>query len=358
MYTFILDQSAMGKQAMGIYASNYQVRMDTMAHVLHYPQKPLCTTRAMEFLKFRELPSGVNVVVGIMIYTGYNQEDSLIMNQSAIDRGLFRSSYYRCYSDQEKSASVGSVGALNSELFERPTTESTRGMKFGDYSKLDDDGLCAPGTRVSGDDVLIGKTTPTDMMMNTPSRYTKRDCSTSMKANENGIVDNVLISTTKEGYRFTKVRIRNVRIPQVGDKFASRHGQKGTIGMTYRQEDMPFTCEGIVPDIIVNPHAIPSRMTIAQLIECILGKVAVFQGCEGDATPFTDVKVDDISQRLHAMGYQCHGNEAMYQGHTGRPLNARVFIGPTFYQRLKHLVSFFICPFLIHLDFLYLTSFF
>jgi DNA-directed RNA polymerase II subunit RPB2 len=293
----------------------------------------------MEFLKFRELPSGVNVVVGIMIYTGYNQEDSLIMNQSAIDRGLFRSSYYRCYSDQEKSASVGSIGALNSELFERPTTESTRGMKYGDYSKLDDDGLCAPGTRVSGDDVLIGKTTPTDTMMNTPSRYTKRDCSTSMKANENGIVDNVLISTTKEGYRFTKVRIRNVRIPQVGDKFASRHGQKGTIGMTYRQEDMPFTCEGIVPDIIVNPHAIPSRMTIAQLIECILGKVAVFQGCEGDATPFTDVKVDDISQRLHAMGYQCHGNEAMYQGHTGRPLNARVFIGPTFYQRLKHLVS-------------------
>ena len=334
----------MGKQAMGIYASNYQVRMDTMAHVLHYPQKPLCTTRAMEFLKFRELPSGVNVVVGIMIYTGYNQEDSLIMNQSAIDRGLFRSSYYRCYSDQEKSASVGSVGALNSELFERPTTESTRGMKYGDYSKLDEDGLCAPGTRVSGDDVLIGKTTPTDTMMNTPSRYTKRDCSTSMKANESGIVDNVLISTTKEGYRFTKVRIRNVRIPQVGDKFASRHGQKGTIGMTYRQEDMPFTCEGIVPDIIVNPHAIPSRMTIAQLIECILGKVAVFQGCEGDATPFTDVKVDDISQRLHAMGYQCHGNEAMYQGHTGRPLCARVFIGPTFYQRLKHLV---ICQFYV-----------
>eukprot|EP00578_Thalassiosira_sp_NH16_P022706 CAMPEP_0181097394 /NCGR_PEP_ID=MMETSP1071-20121207/11545_1 /TAXON_ID=35127 /ORGANISM="Thalassiosira sp., Strain NH16" /LENGTH=1235 /DNA_ID=CAMNT_0023179871 /DNA_START=98 /DNA_END=3805 /DNA_ORIENTATION=- len=332
-------QSAMGKQAMGIYASNYQVRMDTMAHVLHYPQKPLCTTRAMEFLKFRELPSGVNVVVGIMIYTGYNQEDSLIMNQSAIDRGLFRSSYYRCYNDQEKASSVGSVGALNSELFERPTMDTCRGMKYGDYSKLDDDGLAAPGTRVSGDDVLIGKTTPTDSMANTPSRYTKRDCSTSMKANESGIVDNVLISTTKEGYRFTKVRIRNVRIPQVGDKFASRHGQKGTIGMTYRQEDMPFTCEGIVPDIIVNPHAIPSRMTIAQLIECILGKVAVFQGCEGDATPFTDIKVDDISQRLHAMGYQCHGNEAMYQGHTGRPLNARVFIGPTFYQRLKHLVD-------------------
>lgn len=254
-------QSAMGKQAMGIYASNYQVRMDTMAHVLHYPQKPLCTTRAMEFLHFRELPSGVNCVVGILIYTGYNQEDSLIFNQSAIDRGLFRSSYYRCYIDQEKASSVGTAGKLTREAFEKPTMDNTRGMKHGEYGKLDEDGLVAPGTRVSGDDVLIGKTAPIDASAGQPSRYTKRDCSTSMKANENGIVDNVMVSTTKEGYRFTKTRIRNVRIPQVGDKFASRHGQKGTIGMTYRQEDMPFTVEGIVPDIIVNPHAIPSRMT-------------------------------------------------------------------------------------------------
>ena len=261
-------QSAMGKQAMGIYASNYQVRMDTMAHVLHYPQKPLCTTRAMEFLHFRELPSGVNCIVGILIYTGYNQEDSLIFNQSAIDRGLFRSSYYRCYNDQEKASTVGAVGSLTSEVFEKPSMDSTRGMKHGEYGKLDEDGLVAPGTRVSGDDVLIGKTAPVDNTAGMPSRYTKRDCSTSMKANEHGIIDNVMISTTKEGYRFTKVRIRNVRIPQVGDKFASRHGQKGTIGMTYRQEDMPFSAEGIVPDIIVNPHAIPSRMTIAQLIEC------------------------------------------------------------------------------------------
>jgi len=333
-------QSAMGKQAMGIYSSNYQVRMDTMAHVLHYPQKPLCTTRAMEFLHFRELPSGVNCVVAIMIYTGYNQEDSLILNQSAIDRGLFRSSYYRCYNDEEKSSSVGTIGSLTSETFEKPHIDSCRGMKHGEYGKLDEDGLVQPGTRVSGDDILIGKTAPMDASPSgMPSRYTKRDCSTAMKATESGIVDNVMLSTTKEGYRFVKVRIRNVRIPQIGDKFASRHGQKGTIGMTYTQEDMPFTAEGIVPDIIVNPHAIPSRMTIAQLIECLLGKVVVFQGCEGDATPFTDVTVEDISKRLHAMGYQRHGNEAIYQGHTGRPLCARVFIGPTFYQRLKHLVD-------------------
>ena len=156
-------QSAMGKQAMGIYASNHQVRMDTMAHVLlYYPQKPLCTTRSMKFLHYRELPSGVNCIVGILIYTGYNQEDSLIFNQSAIDRGLFRSSYYRCYSDQEKASSVGTVGSLTSEVFEKPTMDSTRGMKHGEYGKLDEDGLVAPGTRVSGDDGLIGKTAPLD----------------------------------------------------------------------------------------------------------------------------------------------------------------------------------------------------
>ena len=329
-------QSAMGKQAMGIYASNFQVRMDTMAHVLHYPQKPLCTTRAMEHLHFRELPSGVNCCVAIMIYTGYNQEDSLIMNQSAIDRGLFRSSYFRCYVDEEKGARGSGMG---SERFERPAFADTKGMKKGEYGKLDDDGLVQPGTRVSGEDILIGKTAPVEVSISQPSKYSKRDASTPMKSTENGIVDQVLLSTTSDGFRFTKVRVRNVRIPQIGDKFASRHGQKGTIGMTYRQEDMPFTAEGVVPDIIVNPHAIPSRMTIAQLVECLLGKVVVFQGVEGDATPFTDVTVDQISKRLHSMGYQKEGNEALYQGHTGRPLNARVFFGPTFYQRLKHLVD-------------------
>jgi len=175
----------------------------------------------MEFLHFRELPSGVNVVVAIMIYTGYNQEDSLIMSQSAIDRGLFRSSYYRCYIDQEKATGSGTLNTLASEMFEKPSLDNCRGMRHGEYGKLDDDGLVAPGTRVSGDDILIGKTAPVDVQVGAPSRYTKRDCSTSMKANESGIVDNVLISTTKEGYRFTKVRIRNVRIPQVGDKFVS-----------------------------------------------------------------------------------------------------------------------------------------
>ena len=329
-------QSAMGKQAMGTYITNFQIRMDTLAYVLFYPQKPLVTTRAMEHLHFRELPAGVNVVVGIMCYTGYNQEDSVIMNQSSIDRGLFRSIFYRSFKDEEKKQ-----GSLTKEELERPTRDTTLGMRHGTYEKLDDDGLICPGTRVSGEDIIIGKTSPLpdDDPSAVSKRFTKRDCSTGMKNSETGIIDQVLLTTNDQGLRFVKIRVRSCRTPQVGDKFSSRHGQKGTIGMTYTQEDMPFTCEGITPDIIVNPHAIPSRMTIGQLVECLMGKVAAMMGKEGDATPFTPVTVENISDMLHQCGYQKRGNEVMYNGHTGRKLDAKIFLGPTYYQRLKHMVD-------------------
>ncbi|KAG2318498.1 hypothetical protein Bca52824_011711 [Brassica carinata] len=329
-------QSAMGKQAMGIYVTNYQFRMDTLAYVLYYPQKPLVTTRAMEHLHFRQLPAGINAIVAISCYSGYNQEDSVIMNQSSIDRGFFRSLFFRSYRDEEKK-----MGSLIKEDFGRPDRGNTLGMRHGSYEKLDDDGLAPPGTRVSGEDVIIGKTTPIsqDEAQGQTSRYTRRDHSISLRHSETGMVDQVLLTTNADGLKFVKVRVRSVRIPQIGDKFSSRHGQKGTVGMTYTQEDMPWTIEGVTPDIIVNPHAIPSRMTIGQLIECIMGKVAAHMGKEGDATPFTDVTVDNISKALHKCGYQMRGFERMYNGHTGRPLPAMIFIGPTYYQRLKHMVD-------------------
>lgn len=331
-------QSAMGKQAMGVFLTNYSVRMDTMANVLYYPQKPLATTRSMEYLKFRELPAGQNAIVAIACYSGYNQEDSMIMNQSSIDRGLFRSLFFRSYMDLEKRQGMKAL-----ETFEKPSRSDTLRLKHGTYEKLDDDGLITPGVRVSGEDIIIGKTTPippdAEELGQRTQYHTKRDASTPLRSTESGIVDQVLLTTNGDGAKFVKVRMRTTKVPQIGDKFASRHGQKGTVGITYRHEDMPFTSQGIVPDLIINPHAIPSRMTVAHLIECLLSKVSSLSGLEGDASPFTDVTAEEVSKLLRQHGYQSRGFEVMYNGHTGKKLMAQVFFGPTYYQRLRHMVD-------------------
>eukprot|EP01084_Bolivina_argentea_P022171 41206_1 len=335
-------QSAMGKQAMGVYTTNYQLRFDTTAHIMHYPQKPLATTRAMKYLRFRELPSGQNAIVGIACYSGYNQEDSIIMNLSAIDRGFMRSTFYRSYFEDESS--------LSYELrdsFEKPNKQTCIGLKYGSYDKLDIDGLICPETRVSGDDIIIGKTSPIPTNLNDENcilyganKQTKRDTSISLRSSESGIIDMVVLTTNSEGRRYVKVRVRSLRIPQIGDKFASRHGQKGTCGITYRQEDLPYTIHGIVPDMIINPHCIPSRMTVGHLIECLLSKLSLLTGTEGDATAFEfQTTTEKIMTNLHCHEFQKHGNERLYNGHTGKILKSPIFFGPTYYQRLKHMVD-------------------
>ncbi len=244
-------QSAMGKQAMGIYITNFQVRMDTLAYVMFYPQKPLVCTKAMDFLHFRALPAGQNVVVAIGIYTGYNQEDSVIMNQSAIDRGLFRSVHYRSHREEEERTSIE-----NRQEFEKPNRQTTERLRHNNYEKLEPDGFVPPGVRILGEDILIGKTAtipqPADpLLLKRAGRKNKRDASTPMKASENGVVDQVMLSTNSHGLKLAKVRVRSVRIPQIGDKFSSRHGQKGTMGMSYRQEDLPFTVYLIIDLFII-----------------------------------------------------------------------------------------------------------
>lgn len=329
-------QSAMGKQAMGIYASNFKMRMDTTAHVLYYPQKPLVRTKSMSYMHSNDLPAGHNAVVAIACYSGYNQEDSVVMSKSAVDRGFFRSVFWRSY----KAAAEEKGGTK--EVFERPDRRITAAMRNGNYDNLDDDGLIQPGVPVFGGDVLVGKTAPVKKDKNVDAdevqgKYLKVDNSVCSRISEKGIVDSVMLTENDKGERFTKVKMRTIKIPNIGDKFCSRHGQKGTCGIQLRQEDLPFTRDGISPDIIINPHAIPSRMTVAHLIETLAGKVACLKGREMDATPFGKVSAKDIANSLHACGFQRWGNERLYSGHTGLPLESMIFFGPTYYQRLKHL---------------------
>merc|ERR1719316_2021918 len=328
-------QSAMGKQAMGVYASNLNIRMDTLANAMCYPQKPLVGTRAMAHLHFNELPAGMNATVCIMTYGGYNQEDSLIINGSSVDRGFMRSVFYRCYSGEETKAAQNTPG----EKFGIPGPE-TLGYKKADYCKLDEDGLVFPGSRVLGEDVLIGRLQDLPPQVDSyQAKFKNKDTSVQQRPSESGIVESVMVSTNSQGIRFTKVKVRTLKVPTIGDKFASRHGQKGTMGIMYRQEDMPFTQAGIVPDIIMNPHAVPSRMTIGHVMEALLSKTAAYNGQFGDSTPFTKVNLRDVANKLHALGWQRMGKEQMYNGHTGKKLPAKIFVCPTYYQRLKHMVE-------------------
>lgn len=259
------------------------------------------------------------------------------MNSSSVDRGLFKSTFYRTYKEEIKKAD-----GVDAEEFEKPDPSRTRGMKHATYDKLDDDGFVEVGTRVSGGDIVIGKTTGISHSRNIDpllSRFTRQDQSIRIRDTEAGYVDKVMLSTNEKGLKFVKVRVRSVRTPEIGDKFASRHGQKGTIGMLYRQEDMPFSSEGISPDLIINPHAIPSRMTIAHLLECLMSKIAAITGKENDPTAFSGTKAEDMSEQLAKQGYQKQAFERVYCGFTGKRQTAYVFLGPTFYQRLKHMVA-------------------
>jgi len=328
-------QCAQGKQAMGVYVTNYENRMDKTAYVLNYPARPLVDTRIMNMIQLNKIPSGCNVVVAIMTHTGYNQEDSLLFNKGSIDRGLFMTTIYHTEKDEDKQKING-----DEEIRCKPDPTKTKGMKMGNYNKVNSKGIIPENTIVENRDIIISKITPIKENRNDHTKVIKfEDQSKIYKTAEETYVDRNYIDRNGEGYNFAKVRLRTVRKPVIGDKFSSRHGQKGTIGNIIPECDMPFTKSGVKPDIIINPHAIPSRMTIGQLKETVLGKVLVELGLFGDGTSFGQFDVKDICSELLNLGYEAHGNELMCNGLTGEQLECSIFMGPVFYQRLKHMVN-------------------
>jgi DNA-directed RNA polymerase II subunit RPB2 len=328
-------QCAQGKQAMGVYVTNYENRMDKTAYILNYPMRPLVETRIMDLINLNKIPSGSQLIVAIMTHTGYNQEDSLLINKGSVDRGMSLVTVYHTEKDEDKQKING-----DEEIRCKPDTTKTKGMKMGNYNKVNSKGVIPENTLVENRDMIITKVVPIKENRNDHTKVIKyEDQSKIYKTAEETYIDKNYIDRNGEGYNFAKVRLRNVRKPVIGDKFSSRHGQKGTVGNIIPECDMPYTANGVRPDIIINPHAIPSRMTIGQLKETVLGKVLVELGLFGDGTAFGDFDVNDICDLLLKAGYEAHGNELLYSGLTGEQVDCSVFMGPVFYQRLKHMVN-------------------
>jgi DNA-directed RNA polymerase II subunit RPB2 len=321
------------KQSVGVYTSNYRNRFDVSTHLLHYSQKPLVKTRLSKYGFVDKLPTGINAIVAISSYTGYNQEDSIIINKSSMERGLFVSSYFKTYDSKEEIDTRSS----SQDLFYNPLKNDSVDKKNDyNYNNVDESGLVKEGMYVNDNDVLISKYTE----VSNGSQVSMKDSSVAVKMDGYGVVDKVFSDYyNSDKQKIARVRICTYRNPSLGDKFASRHGQKGVIGMILPQEDMPFTKDGIVPDIIINPHAIPSRMTIGQLVECVMGKSCCLSGMYADATPFTNIDNNEIFNLLEKNNFSRHGDEILYSGINGKQMSTNIFIGPTYYQRLKHMVK-------------------
>jgi len=323
------------KQAVSLYHSNFFSRIDKMGVVLNYGQLPLVKSRYLQYINNEEHPYGENVIVAIMVYGGYNVEDSILFNEGSLKRGMFRTTYYNMYETREESSTVGD-NTVDTH-FQNIEDTTVEGKRYGyDYSDLDKYGIVKENTEMDDKKVVIGK-----VQSNLDNPNISIDASVYPKKGQLGFIDKTFMTEDEEGFRLAKVRIREERIPAIGDKFCSRCGQKGTVGLVIPEEDMPFTDDGIRPDIIINPHALPSRMTIGQLVETLMGKACVNTGGYGDCTAFVNKgsKHEMFGKILTQNGYNSTGNQLLYNGMTGEQLQANIFIGPTYYMRLKHMVK-------------------
>ena len=336
-----------GKQALGIYATNFNHRIDTASYILHSPQRALLSTKLAKYTFKNKMPNGENLIVAVATYTGYNQEDSIILNKSSIERGMFNVSYFKSVVDTEDENLKNNIRTV----FDNPVKLKKEGknidFKFANWDCIDEDGLPIKNKYISEDDCYLGK-------VNIEGRHVEekeevifndqvvksfyKDKSKVADKTLSGTIDKV-ITYDHNNLKQVKIKLRKFRIPELGDKMASSHGQKGVCGMILPQEDMPYNKHGLVPDMIINPHAFPSRMTIAHLIECVLAKLCCLKGTYIDATPFEDHKFDDYYKMMQKYNYNQYGDELLYNGMTGQQIETEIFIGPTYYYRLKHMVK-------------------
>ena len=322
------------KQSLGIYAANYLTRLDTDVSILHYPQHPIVKSFMYDTLEV--YPSGQNLVVAIMPFEGYNVEDAVVLNRGSVDRGMGRSTYFRPY----KATEIQYTGGLKDEIVV-PDKDVSGYRTEASYRFLEDDGVVYPEAQVSSGDVVIGKTTPPKFLSEAKdiSIQSKKEASTIIRQEEQGIVDAVFITTDGDGNKIVQARIRDLRLPEPGDKFSTPHGQKGVVGLLADPRDMPFTSRGVRPDLVFNPHSIPSRMTVGYLIELLAGKTAAVTGSVVDGTAFSGSSVHELENSLREMGFRYDGKETMYDGVTGRQMKAKIYIGTMYYLKLKYMVS-------------------
>ncbi|KAI9671132.1 MAG: DNA-directed RNA polymerase III core subunit ret1 [Caeruleum heppii] len=329
-------QCAMGKQAIGAIAHNQFLRIDTLLYLMVYPQQPMVKTRTIELIKYDKLPAGQNATVAVMSYSGYDIEDALVLNKASCDRGFGRCQVFRKYATllrKYQNATADRIGDRHEE----------NGVPIKKHALLERDGLAAMGEQVSNGEVYIMKQVPIQTqgtgLGSDAGTNEYRDAPMSYRLPDPSYIDKVMVSTTDNESVLIKIRTRQTRRPELGDKFSSRHGQKGVCGIIAQQEDMPFSDQGIVPDIIMNPHGFPSRMTVGKMLELVAGKAGVMSGELQYGTAFGGSRVEDMGDILIANGFSYSGKDFMTSGITGESLPAYVFFGPIYYQKLKHMVQ-------------------